>query len=142
MQTAFPYRIFIFNWKGNCRVSTQFCKYHWNLMEASILWISTKWLNRNYEKECYYCLTWTFELHGNCSRSCTPDLQYQFHSHLCAGLCNRAACKNVPPSPTDNNLRVEFSVLMVLYYWHTLCTSLTEKQLHQFFLSEMVKPEI
>lgn len=32
------------------------------------------------------------------------------------GLCNRAACKNAPPTPTDNNLTAEFSVLMVLYY--------------------------
>lgn len=45
-------------------------------------------------------------------------------------------------SLTDNNLTAEISMRMVLYYWHTLGTSLTEKQLLQFFLSEMVKPEI
>lgn len=46
-------------------------------MKVSVLWISTKWFNRNYEKECYYCLPWTSELHGNCSVSCSPDLQRQ-----------------------------------------------------------------
>lgn len=45
-------------------------------------------------------------------------------------------------SLTDNNLTVEFSVRMVLHYWFILGTNLTEKQLLQFFLSEMVKPEI
>lgn len=37
MQTAFPYRIFIFNLIGNCNVSTQFCKHSLNSLEASIL---------------------------------------------------------------------------------------------------------
>lgn len=45
-------------------------------------------------------------------------------------------------SLTDNNLTVELSVRMVLHYWFILGTNLTEKQLLQFFLSEMVKPEI
>lgn len=86
MQTAFPYRIFIFNLIGNY-ISTHFCK-HLSIKFNKTMYALHESLQNSstdaMDKNSLCCLR-HLSFHRNCSVS-SPDLQCQFHSQLCGAV--------------------------------------------------------
>lgn len=143
MQTAFPYRIFIFNLRGNCNIFTQFCKHSSNLTKVSILCMN---LCRMAQQKLWkrmlllcYLRHLSFTEIAQYPVRLTCKVSFTVSS---VGLYNGYAWKNLQSTVTNNNLTVEFSVLMILSHCHTLGTCSKEKELLWVFLLKMVKPEI
>lgn len=76
MQTAFPYRIFIFNLIGNCNVSTQFCKHSPNSLKASILCMNFYRMvqQKLWKRMLLLCSVRNLSFTRNCLVSCSPEL--------------------------------------------------------------------